>query len=208
MIGVVSPIAAVGLLVQSTTDRSYTIINPTAAIGLTTPITYYAAGSTFSGLGNTQADPISISNYDSMHLMIDVTAVSAGTFNFIAQIKDPLSGNWVDTQDIQPAGITGSGTIYAYFSGYGLSQNFALRWTDNGGGGILTGSIGYTLKVGLGGAATGDSNTIYIGNQNVTRFTGYPLLEGQFRDWFLRENSEMYAVSVTGSVDVNVIEYI
>lgn len=194
------------LIMSSTVPSAITIINPTPTVGLTTSTQYLPAGTSFAATGNTQATPIGVANYDSLHLFINVTVI-AGTFNFVAQCKDELTGTWVDVQDIVPAGITATGNYYGFFSGLGIVSNFALRWTDNGGGGAMTASIGYTVKNGLGGSSTGAASTIFIGGAGVTRFGGYPILEGQYRDFNMRENVDLYAVSGGEDVDINIIEF-
>lgn len=197
-------------LIQAAQDRSYTIVNPTAAVGLTTDLQLYPAGTILNVDGNSQATPIFCANYDSIHLHMNVTAVGgAPAVDVFAQTYDPLSATWVDVQAISPpGGIVGTGNYYSFFSGLGVNGRFALRWAATGVWGSLTLSIGYTLKNGLGGSSSGQAQTIFLGNNNVTRFTGYPLLEGQYRDWYMRENAELFGVTLSGTVTVNIIEYI
>jgi hypothetical protein len=197
-------------LIQASQDRSYTIVNPTAAIGLTTDAQLYGAGTVLNADGNSQSTPIYVANYDSLHLHMNVTAVGgAPAVDVFAQTYDPLSATWVDVQAISPpGGIATTGNYYSFFSGLGINGRFALRWATTGAWGSLTLSIGYTLKNGLGGNSAGTAQTVFLGNQNVTRFTGYPLLEGQYRDWYMRENAELFGVCQSGTVTVNIIEYI
>lgn len=198
------------LLIQAAEDRSYTIINPTSAIGLTSNAVLYNAGTVLNVDGNSQATPISVANYDSLHLYINVTnIVGAPAPDIFIQTIDVLSGVWVDVQAITPpGGIVTTGNYYSFFSGLGVNGQIALRWAANAAWGSITLSIGYSLKVGLGGNSAGQTQTVFLGNTNVTRFTGYPLLEGQYRDWFMKENAEMYGVVQSGTVNVNIIEYI
>jgi hypothetical protein len=195
-------------IMQTSSPQGITIINPTPTIGLTSSFALYPAGTLFNATGNSQLTPIGVANYDSMHLFITVTGVGGGgNINVIAQAKDELTGAWVDVQDIVPAGITAAGTYYGFFSGLGIASNFALRWTDNGGGGSMTASIGYTLKNGLGGTSSGTANTVYIGGNGVSQYSGYPILEGQFRDFNLRENVDLFGVTGGGIVSINLIEF-
>lgn len=197
-------------LIQASEDRSYTIINPTGAIGLTTVQSLYPVGTILAADGNSQATPIYCSNYDGVHLYMNVTGVGgAPAVDVFVQTYDNLSGVWVDVQAISPpGGIVATGNYYSFFSGLGVNTQMALRWVATGAWGSLTLSIGYSLKVGLGGSGTGTTNTVYLGNNYVTKFTGYPLLEGQYRDWYMRENAELFGVVEAGTVTANIIEYI
>jgi len=194
------------LIIQTSAPQGITIINPSPAVGLTTSFPYIVPGTVFSLTGDTKANPIGVANYDSLHLFINVTGAT-GTFNFTAMAKDELTGAWVDVQDIVPAGISSTGVFYGFFSGLGVVSNFALKWTDNGGGGSLTASIGYTLKNGLGGTSAGGATTVFIGSDGVSSFSGYPILEGQYRDFNMRENVSLYGITGGGNVSINIIEF-
>lgn len=195
-------------IVTSTIPSAITIINPTPSVGITSSATLYTPGTIFNLTGDSHLTPIGVANYDSLHFFINVTAITPGaTFNIVAQVMDELTGVWVDVQDIVPAGITAAGNYYGFFSGFGVCSNFAIRWTDNGGGGNLVASMGYTLKNGLGGSSLGSANTVFIGSAGVTPFGGYPILEGQYRDFNMRENVELYGVTGGTIVNINIIEF-
>jgi hypothetical protein len=189
------------LIVRATEPRSYTIINPTPAIGLTTTATFFNGN--IAVAGNTQLTPVGVSNYDTMHFFAAISNAAGLTLNLIVQVQNPITGNWIDTQDIVPAGITANGDIYANLSNFGIVTNFAVRWTIAG---SCTLALGYALKGGLGGSSQGSVNTVFLGNSGVTLNTGFPLLEGQFRDYNFRENAEMYATALQ-TVSINIIEY-
>lgn len=189
------------LLVKAPTSRSYTIINPTPAVGLTTSATFF--NSAISAAGNTQNIPVGVANYDTMHFFASITNAVGLTLNIIVMVQSPITGNWIDTQDINPVGFTANGDIYANVGNFGIATNFAVRWTITG---TCTLALGYVLKGGLGGSSQGSVNTIFLGNSGVSVTTGFPLLEGQSRDYNFRENAEMYAVALN-PVTVNIIEY-
>lgn len=196
------------LIIRSSSAQAITITNPTQAVGLTSSFTLYPAGTIFNADGNSQATNIGVANYDSLHLFVNVTAVGgAPAMDMWAQTKDPLTGNWVDVQYIAPVGgFTATGTYYSFFSGFGVLSQFALRWASAAWGSI-TGSVSYTLKNGLGGSSSGSAQTVFIGSGGVSQFSGYPILEGQYRDFNMRENVELWGVTGGGTVDINIIEF-
>lgn len=197
------------LVMGSTVPSAITIINPTPAVGLTTDLVLYPAGTVLSANGNSQAVPIYCSNYDSVHMYVSITNIGgAPLVDMYMQTKNPQTGNWVDIQAISPpGGFAANGEYYSFFSGFGVNGQVALRWEATGVWGSVTLGIGYTLKIGLGGSNTGSSNTVYIGSAGVTRFGGYPIFEGQYRDFNMRENVDLFAVSGGADVDVNIIEF-
>ena len=182
--------------------RAYRIVNPSLIVGGTAVGTLLASG-TRTTAGNTQADSIGVANYRDLHLFLDVTAVSGATplLDIYAQAIDPVTLNWADTQLLY-SGISATGTFYANPGSLGLSTDFAIRWeiTDS-----LTFSVGYVLKEGLPGTGAGVGKTIFLGNSGVTVEAGFPLLEGQSIPFFLRENTELYAVANT-PLDLRIFE--
>ena len=189
------------LVIRAPRDRAYTIINPTASIGLTTSAILMNP-TAIAVAGNTQATPLGVANYDSLHLFLSVASASGLILNVISQVRSPINNGWIDVQDVYPSNITGNSEFYFNLGNFGIVGEFAVRWT-------ITGScvlaVGYTLKGGLGGSSGGISNTIYLGNSGVTIQSGYPILEGQWRDFYLAENAELWAVSLN-TIIVNVIE--
>lgn len=181
------------LLIRSQYLRGYIILNPATIVGTTSTGTVLASASR-SSTGNTQADVLSVANYRDLHLFLDVTAVpgAGATLDIFSQALDPLSAKWADIQNIFPA-ITATGTYYANVGSLGLTTDFAIRWSISSGN--FTFSIGFVLKEGLPGTSNGLSNTVYLGNSGVTTTAGFPLLEGQSRGWYLRENTELWAIA-------------
>lgn len=189
------------LLIRSPRDRAYTIINPTPSIGLTSSGIFLPA-KVISVAGNSQATPLGVSNYDSLHLYINIANAAGLTMNIIAQTISPINSVWVDVQDIYPAGFTANTDSYFSLGNFGVTTQFALRWTIVG---TCTLTAGFVLKGGLGGSSSGLANTVFIGNNGVTLQSGYPILEGQFRDFYLSENAELWGI-VNNSVTINIIE--
>jgi hypothetical protein len=96
-----------------------------------------------------------------MHFFASILNAAGLTLNLIYQVQSPINGNWIDVQDIVPAGITANGDIYANLANFGIVTNFAVRWTIVG---SCTLKLGYALKGGLGGSSQGSVNTAYLGN--------------------------------------------
>ena len=188
-------------IIEATYPKAYIIMNPSLIVGGT------AAGSLVASAlravdGNSQADPLGVANYRDLHLFLDVTATTGGTLDIYAQALDPVTLNWADTQLLY-SGIAATGTYYANPGSLGLATDLALRWVIAGGS--FTFSIGYVLKEGLPGTGAGVGKTLYIGNSGVTVEAGFPLLEGQSRGFFMKENTELWAVANT-SLDLRVFE--
>lgn len=188
-------------IIQATYPRAYIIMNPSLIVG-GTAVGTIAASALRAVDGNSQADAIGVANYRDLHLFLDVTATAAGTLDVYAQALDPVSLNWADTQLLY-SGIATTGTFYANPGSLGLATDLALRWVITGGS--LTFSIGYVLKEGLPGTGAGVGKTLYIGNSGVSVEAGFPLLEGQSRAFFMKENTELWAVANT-SLDLRVFE--
>ena len=190
------------LIILSPEPRACTIINPTPAVGLTTTATFFS--SAISSAGNSQVSPVGVSNYDSMHFFASVTNASGLILNLITQVQSPVTDNWIDVQDLVPAGITTNGDIYVALANFGIVTQFAVRWTITG---SCTLSLGYALKGGLGGSSQGSVNTVFLGNVGVSLNAGYPLLEGQYRDYNFLENAGMYGIAEQ-NVTISVVEYL
>lgn len=182
--------------------RGYLLLNPSAIVGTTATGTVLASGAQ-TAAGNTQASSLGVSNYRDLHIFLDVTAASGGaSLDIIAQAKDPVSGEWFDVQQIYTE-IVATGRHYVNVGGLGVASDFAIRWTVSAGS--ITFSVGFVLKDGLPGGSTGISNTIYLGNDGVTPTAGFPLLEGQQKSFYFKQNTELYAVA-NQSLTLNIFE--
>jgi hypothetical protein len=135
-------------------------------------------------------------------LYINISNAVGLTLNVIAQTISPINGVWVDVQDVNPAGFTANTDSYFALGNFGVTTQFAIRWTIAG---SCTLTAGHVLKGGLGGSSSGSANTVFIGNRGVTIQAGYPILEGQFRDFYLLEGAELWGVA-NGTVTLNIIE--
>ncbi len=188
--------------------RGYVFLNPSASAGLTSTGTMFAsAARTVVGSPYTSGE-VGVANFRNAAFFADVTVFGAGSLIAVdLQTQDPLSGNWATAQaDIFPAAaITAVGTYYANVGNVGVDVNMRLRASLTVAGSTF--SVGYMLKDGLPGSASGIARTIYLGDINVTVGQGYSLLEGQSLTKWFRQNTRLYAVSgVSAGVTINVLE--
>lgn len=176
--------------------RGYWLINPSLVIGGTTATTGLLSGIRTTN-GNTQSSPLGVANYRDMHLYLNVTAVSGAgaTLDIYAQSLDPVSATWADTQLVFSA-VSTTGLSYANIGSLGLGTDFALRWVLSGTTPSFTFSVGIILKEGLPGTGSGVGKAIYLGtNSNITTGAGFPLMEGNKEKFYLRPDTELWAVA-------------
>jgi len=195
------------LVVRAERLRSYLFKNPESSIGLVSESTIRALAPA-STSGSTQATPLDVSSYRDAHLFVDCTDINGASpeLRIYTQAQDPASGNWTDIQQVFAIGVIG--TYYEHIGVFGVTSNLALRWeiwplgTSN-----ATFSIGAVLKDGLlRSAAEGNTQAIYLGPEGVKAEIGYPLLEGQERVFYMKENVELYAVGKTTGLELKVFE--
>ena len=193
-------------IINSDFVRGFIVLNPATLLG-TTSSGALLASATQSANGNTQASSLGVANFRDMHLYLDVTAFNGTnpTLKVIAQTKDPVSGNWVDSQTLW-SDINTVTTRYTQIAGMGLATDFAIRWVIGGSNSPdFTFSVGYAVKDGLVGTASGVGRTIYIGPSGVTTTSGFPLFEGQSKRFYFEENIKLFAVAET-TLDVKVFD--
>ena len=192
------------LLVRSQFLKGYMFLNPSQIIGVTSFGTLLVSGTQTSN-GNIESSSLGVANFRDMHLFLDVTAVSGATptLDIIAQAYDPASAKWADTQALW-SGINSTGISYSNPGGLGIATDFSIRWVVSGGA-SFTFSIGYVLKDGLPGSEAGIAKSIYLGGPGVSVSSGFPLLEGQSRSWYMNENTELWGIAST-ALDIKIFE--
>lgn len=188
--------------------RAYILLNPASISGsLTTSGTIFPSA-TRSGTGNTQATSLGVGNFRNLAMFLNISAITATpTLVINAQSQDPISLNWVETQGDIFDGAATVGIFYADIGSFGLDNAIALDFEITGGGADITFSVGFILKDGLIGSSSGVANTIYLGSENVNQSTGFPLLEGQKENYWVRPNARLFAVSLqSAGVTLNVFD--
>lgn len=184
------------LILSPPHEWPYILSNPSLSIGESSTTTLHASGAETTA-GNTQASPMSVTDYPSMHLFLDVTAVT-GVWDFYTQVLDPVSAKWFDVQ-IAYSDINTTGSYYSNIGSLGVVTDFAMRWVPTSAGSI-TFSLGATVKGGTRKAAGGLARTIYLGGRDVSAVNGLPLFEGQDKTIYLGPEMELYAV---GGISTN-----
>jgi hypothetical protein len=58
----------------------------------------------------------------------------------------------------------------------------------------------------LSGTSAGATQTIFVGGAGVSPVSGYPLLAGQEKPFYLEENVKLYAVTSGANLDMNIFE--
>jgi len=190
----------------SPADRVILLVNPQSMSGLTTSGTLLASGT--HAASNTQATPLSVANYQRLVLFLSIT-ITGGSTNTItvnAQSNDPLSLGWATVQSdiFNAAANYAVGTYHASLGSLGVDLSFAVQWTI--GAGTPTWSLSYLLKDGLPGSAAGASQAIYLsGSDGVNSTSGFALLEGTERAFFVPRDTEIWVVSA-GTVTLKMLE--
>lgn len=161
-----------------------------ALTGVVSEGTLLASQSSTSG--NTQSNPLAVGSFVIMSLFINVTVAGSAVLNVTPEAKNPISGKYTATASaiVVPASV---GESYVYLGSVGITSQFAVSWTTTGT--AHTFSIGYSLKDNIGGTSVGGSNTIYLGNQNVTVNNGFPFVEGEIAPYLPDANTDLYAVA-------------
>ena len=188
----------------SAQDRVILLVNPQTSAGLTSSGTLLASGTHASS--NTQATPLGVGNYMTLRLFLDIT-ITGGATNTItvnARTRDPLSLSWATSQADVFSLPSAVGTYYANLGSLGIDLSFAVSWTI--GAGTPTWSLAYLLKDGLPGSGAGAAQTLYLsGSDAVNSVSGFALLEGSERSFFVPRDTEIWVVS-TGSVTLKILE--
>jgi hypothetical protein len=204
-VSVVTVQATPTLVFVDSSDRSILISNP-ASPAVTTFGTILASA-VRGGTGNTTASPLSVANYNTLRLFLNITVSSGGTIRIDSLTRDPVSLAWaglVATHPVQsdlfglPSAV---GAYYANINQIGVDIAYAVQYTVSAG--TPTWSLSFVAKDGLPGASTGADRTIYIGPPGVSTSFGFPLREGAERSFFVRANTPLYAVA-SSAVPINV----
>jgi len=172
--------------------RGYIFLNPNQTTGITAAGTALALASR-SGTSNSSA--IGAANFLEGHFWLNVTVAPGGADNITIRLQalDPISLNYADVQDLFI--VTAAATTYASTGQLGLGTDFRIQAIVSGAA-SATFSVGYVLKNGLIGTSAGVSQTIYLGGSSgVTTTSGFPLLNGKERAFYLQENVELWAVA-------------
>lgn len=181
--------------------RGYVLINANTTVsGVTTSTTVFPAGTVFP-VGTTNSAAISVGAFRSARFFMNITEASAGSVSVNAQSQDPVTSNWMTTQSDLFGGAMALGNYYASIGDLGVDSNMRLEVVVTGDS--FTGSIGAVLKEAYGATIAGPS--VFLGNEDVSTFLGYPLLSGTKETFYLRENTPLFGIA-TAAVNLNLFE--
>jgi hypothetical protein len=188
---------------QEIGGRGYLLLNPAGVVGLTAKGTLVAS-QVLAGAITLQSGILGVANYKTAKLFFNVTfTIGAGPVTFDIQTLDPITGT---VQFIsQTISMVATGTVYADIGTLGVDTDLSVFITVPGGT-TITVAVGFVLKDGLEGTSTGVTQTIFIGGPGVSSVSGYPLLSGKERPFYLMENVQLYAVTAGPTLDMNIFE--
>lgn len=183
--------------------RGYLLLNPASVVGLTAEGTLLDT-QVIVGATTVTSGVLGVANYKSGRFFIVCTfTVGAGPVDFNLQSRDPVTGTYITSQTI--ASLAATGNSYVYVDGMGVDVDMRLQVVVPLGTTIEV-SVGFVLKDGLEGTSAGASQTIFIGGAGVSPVSGYPLLSGKERPFYLEENVLLYAVTDGPNLEMNIFE--
>lgn len=188
---------------QDPSGRGYLLLNPAGVTGLTTVGTFIAAN-TLVGATTLTSGILSVANYKTASFFLEISfGAGAGPVTFDLQTKNPVTGTFITSQTIFAPVATGN--LYANVGALGVDTDMQILVTVPLGT-TVTFSVGYCLKDGLEGTSAGVIQTIFIGGAGVSSSSGYPILSGKEKQFYLKENTKLYAVSAGPTLNMNIFE--
>lgn len=184
--------------------RGYLLLNPTGVVGLTASGTLFSS-TALVGATTLTSGSVGVANYKTARFFLVVSAMAGvGPVDFDLQTLDPVSGTtYITAQTVFSVAATGN--LYADVGTLGIDTDFQMLVTVPAGT-TITFTVGYVLKDGLEGTSAGASQTIFIGNSGVSPNSGFPILAGKEKAFYLMENVGLYAVTAGPSIDMNIFE--
>jgi len=207
LIGRVETITSIPKLIinqQENEGRGFLLLNPAGVVGLTAKGTLLASTNIVGAGVAQQTGSLGVANYKTARLFFNVVFnVGAGPVSFDIQSLDPVTGTtWFTTQTEV---FAATGNRYTDLGTLGVDTDFAVSFTVPIGT-TITVAIGFVLKDGLAGTSAGVTQTIFIGSSGVSSVSGYPLLSGQDKSFYVTENVQLYAVTAGPTLSMNIFE--
>jgi len=188
---------------QEEGGRGYLLLNPAGVTGRTTSGTVFST-QTLVGATTLLSASLGVANYNTARFFVVATFnAGAGPVTFDLQTADPVTGTYITSQTI--FSLIATGNAYANVGGLGIDVDAKIFVTVPGGTSI-TFSLGYVLKDGLEGTSAGASQTIFVGQSGVSTISGYPILAGNEKQFYFKENVSLYAVTGGVSLTMNIFE--
>jgi hypothetical protein len=192
------------LIISAQEDRGYLLLNPTGVVGLTAQGTVFSS-TTLVGATTLLSGGLGVANYNTGRFFLKVTAMAGvGPVTFDLQTLDPVDGTtYITSQTI--FSVAAVGNTYASVGQLGIDVDAKILVTVPVGT-TITFTLGFVLKDGLEGTSAGATQTIFIGGGGVSTISGYPILAGREKSFYLLENVSLYAVTSGPSLDMNIFE--
>lgn len=180
-------------LVQSTYPWPYIVSNPQRSRGL-------SENSSTSGITTVQSQvvfPYSTQNYEYAHLFFTVTAIT-GTWDLSLRVYDTATALFFTAQALATGMTSTADSNYFLIGPRGLGGYIAFLLNPTAAGSI-TYMISLLFKNGNGVGLLGTSDIIYLGGQDVTTSTGFPLLPDTHQAFVIDANVDLYAISTSAA---------
>ena len=191
------------LIAPNRVARGYILINPSSAPG-TSSVTVFA--SQVFPVGTTTSPNISVGNFLTARMFLDITALGAGATLLVNhQSRNPLIiTSFPPVQNDIFAGFAAVGDRYANLGEEGVDQ--IMRFQMVVAVDTVTASLAAILKQGLlGTTGAGSISTVFLGGSDVS-IQGFPLIEGSRETLYLRQNTAIFGRTTTDPVNVNIFE--
>lgn len=192
------------LLIDAQEQRGYLLLNPAGVVGLTSQGTIFSS-TTLVGATTLLSGSLGVANYKTGRFFLKVTAIAgAGPVTFDLQTLDPVDGiTYITSQTI--FSVTATGNVYASVGQLGVDVDLKVFVTVPAGT-TITFTLGFVLKDGLDGTSAGATQTIFIGGAGVSSNSGYPILSGREKQFYLIENVKIYGVTSGPTLNMNIFE--
>lgn len=177
--------------------RGYLFLNPSQTA--TSVSTQVNIASVAYAAGSTPTAATVVSGHRTVRVFMDITVAAGTSLRVDAQSQDPQTGNWVTTQTDIFAGANSVGTFYASLGELGVDTQFRLLVVVVGT--ALTASFTLILKEIQASVIAGQ--TVFLsGSPDITIANGFPLLGGQSREFWLRDNTQLFAVAAASGATI------
>ncbi len=185
------------LIATAQYDQPILITNTAQQVGTGTGIavTTMVFNDTLAAVGNTQASPLDVSQYEQVHAFLNITAI-AGTWDLYMQAYNITAAAWVDVAIIPEfTGMTAVGNSgYALLGPAGIAEYLAFKFNPTAAGNI-TATLGIMVKSGVGPSIVDIPGIAYVGDRAVNSSSGFPVFPGDFRLITLADGQELWAMS-------------
>ncbi|MEM0272917.1 MAG: hypothetical protein QW514_10290 [Thermoprotei archaeon] len=192
-------------IVEAREGRGYLILNPTQAGGTSTVSGVLASSIT---IDDTLTYPVVLTQvgceaFNQIAFFLGLSnIVGSPDFDFVLQSNGLLTG-FIDAVTVFNVTASSPATVYNKVETNGIDETFRIAIYSNAAPPFsVTFDLSYVMK-GAGGISTSGS-TVFIGGPGVSSESGYPILPGVEKSFFIKENVSLYAVTAVGASPISV----